>query len=124
MKQMKKWLCLLLAVTLLVAFTACGKDKGGSTDNGDSTATTTTTTTPQPSDGDELLPDEERDGSEELPFEIGGVRGNVLDYSMSIVGPGERAKNEWRIARERGLEIGAKVQVNTTWEASTCPTAG
>lgn len=57
----------------------------------------------------------------DMPFEIGGVRGNVLDYSMSITGPGERAKNEWRVARECGLEIGAKVQVNTTWEASTVP---
>lgn len=57
----------------------------------------------------------------DMPFAFGGVRGNVLDYSMSITGPGALAKNEWRIARERGLEIGAKVQVNTTWEASTVP---
>ena len=57
----------------------------------------------------------------DMPFEIGGVRGNVLDYSMSIVGPGELAKRQWQVARECGLEIGAKVQVNTTWEASTVP---
>lgn len=57
----------------------------------------------------------------DMPFCIGGVCGNVLDYSMSIRGPGELAKNEWNIARERGLEIGAKVQLNTTWEASTVP---
>ena len=57
----------------------------------------------------------------DLPFEIGGVRGNVLDYSMSIVGPGELAKKQWRLALECGLEVGAKVQVNTTWEASTVP---
>lgn len=57
----------------------------------------------------------------DMPFEIGGVKGNVIDYSMSIVGPGERARNEWRLARELGLEIGAKVQINTTWEASTVP---
>ena len=56
-----------------------------------------------------------------IPFEIGGVRGKVVDYSMSIVGPGERAEREWQIARECGLEVGAKVQVNTTWEASTVP---
>jgi len=57
----------------------------------------------------------------DMPFEFEGVGGNVLDYSMSIIGPGERAKREWRLARECGLEVGAKVQVNTTWEASTVP---
>ena len=57
----------------------------------------------------------------DIPFEIGGVKGNVLDYSMSIIGPGERAKKEWRLANKHGLELGAKVQINTTWEASTVP---
>ncbi len=57
----------------------------------------------------------------DMPFEIGGIKGNVLDYSMSIVGPGELAKKEWAVAREVGLEVGAKVQINTTWEASTIP---
>ena len=57
----------------------------------------------------------------DVPFCIGGVNGNVLDYSMSIPGPGELAKREWSIAKECGLEIGAKVQINTTWEASTVP---
>lgn len=69
MKIMKKALALLLALTLLLTFTACG-DK----EEGDSTATTTTTTTTTlPSDGDELLPDDQRDGSKELPFEIGSA---------------------------------------------------
>ena len=57
----------------------------------------------------------------DIPFEIGGVRGNVRDYSMSIIGPGEQAKEEWRIARECDHETAAKVQINTTWEASTVP---
>lgn len=57
----------------------------------------------------------------DVPFEIGGVRGNVLDYSMSIIGPGSLARREWDIAKRYGHEIGAKVQVNTTWEASTVP---
>ena len=56
-----------------------------------------------------------------IPFNIGGVDGFVKDYSMSIIGPGEQAKKEWSIAKKRGLEIGAKVQINTTWEASTVP---
>lgn len=57
----------------------------------------------------------------DMPYDIGGVRGNVIDYSMSIVGPGERAKKEWKIAKECGMQIGAKVQINTTWEGSTVP---
>ncbi len=56
-----------------------------------------------------------------IPFNIGGVDGFVKDYSMSIIGPGEQAKKEWSIAKKLGLEIGAKVQINTTWEASTVP---
>lgn len=58
---------------------------------------------------------------QDMPFEIGGVSGLVQDYSMSIVGPGDKARAEWRLARECGLSVGAKVQVNTTWEASTVP---
>lgn len=57
----------------------------------------------------------------EMPFEFGGYSGTVRDYSMGIVGPGERAKSEWKTARECGLETSAKVQVNTTWEGSTVP---
>ncbi len=56
-----------------------------------------------------------------VPFNIAGVTGEVHDYSMSIIGPGEDAKQEWKWAKECGLEIGAKVQVNTTWECSTVP---
>lgn len=57
----------------------------------------------------------------DVPFSIGGVSGRVLDYSMSIPGPGEKARGEWALAKELGHEIGAKVQINTTWEASTVP---
>ena len=57
----------------------------------------------------------------DVPFEIGGVKGRVLDYSISIPGPGEKAKGEWAIAKECGLETGAKVQLSTSWEASTVP---
>ena len=56
-----------------------------------------------------------------VPFEIGGVKGEVLDYSMSIPGPGETARRQWAAARKRGLETSAKVQINTTWEGSTVP---
>lgn len=56
-----------------------------------------------------------------IPFDIGGVKDKVIDYSMSIVGPGENAKTEWQTARENGLETAAKVQICTTWEAPTAP---
>jgi len=56
-----------------------------------------------------------------VPYEIGGVKGAVEDYSMGVIGPGERAKTEWRAAKARGLETSAKVQINTTWEGSTIP---
>ena len=64
-----------------------------------------------------LFSQSERD----IPFEIGGCKGNVVDYSMSIIGPGEVAKKQWESARNHGNEVGAKVQINTTWEASTVP---
>ncbi len=57
----------------------------------------------------------------DVPFRIGGVEGRVVDYSMSIIGPGDKAKSEWSVAKECGLEVGAKVQISTTWEASTVP---
>ncbi len=56
-----------------------------------------------------------------VPYCIGGVEGYVRDYSMGIIGPGERAKQEWEQARKCGLETSAKVQANTTWEGSTVP---
>ena len=74
MKTMKKALALVLALALLLTFTACGKEeKKEGTKTTQKPTTTTTTTTTQPDNGDELLPDDERDGSKELPFEIGSA---------------------------------------------------
>lgn len=56
-----------------------------------------------------------------IPYTIGGISDSIVDYSMSIIGPGERAKEEWSLAKELGLDTAAKVQINTTWEASTVP---
>lgn len=58
---------------------------------------------------------------EAMPFCIGGVKGNVLDYTMSLCGPGEKAKKMWKVAREQGLQMSAKVQMNNTWEMSVVP---
>ncbi len=56
-----------------------------------------------------------------VPTEACGVKGEVRDYSISKVGPGEIAKKTWRIARESGLKTMAKTQLNCTWEGSFTP---
>lgn len=58
---------------------------------------------------------------EAMQFCIGGVEGQVLDYTMSLCGPGEKAKKMWRAAREHGMQMSAKVQMNNTWEMSVVP---
>ena len=54
-------------------------------------------------------------------FTIGGIAGNISDYSMSIPGPAPLALDIWDYAKEKGHEVSAKVQVTTTWECSTLP---
>ena len=58
---------------------------------------------------------------EAVPTNVGGTPGAVLDYSISQVGPGERALGMWRRAIDRGLKAVAKVQLNNTWECSAVP---
>lgn len=58
---------------------------------------------------------------EAMHFCIGGVEGRVLDYTMSLCGPGEKAKKMWKVAREHGMQMSAKVQMNNTWEMSVVP---
>lgn len=55
------------------------------------------------------------------PFEKGGVKSAVGEYSISNVGPGPRALKNWAVAREAGLKCLAKVAVNCTWEMSVVP---
>jgi hypothetical protein len=56
-----------------------------------------------------------------LPIERGGVESIVGEYSLSAVGPGPRARRHWALARQRGLQTIAKVQLATTWELSAVP---
>lgn len=56
-----------------------------------------------------------------IPFERGGVKAKVGEYSMSVVGPGEYARNNWKAAKNAGLKTVAKVQFNNTWELSAVP---
>ncbi len=58
---------------------------------------------------------------EHLPFVRGGVETYVLDYSMSVVGPGEKALRRWQAAQKTGHKGMAKVQINNSWEMSAMP---
>lgn len=58
---------------------------------------------------------------ERLDTCVGGVAGVVRDYSISQPGPGQKALNIWRAARESGHETSAKVQINNSWEMSAVP---
>lgn len=55
------------------------------------------------------------------PVDRGGVKTAVGEYSMSVVGPGPRARLSWNLAREHGLASIAKTQFNNTWEISAVP---
>ncbi len=57
----------------------------------------------------------------DAPIVRGGVASKVDEYSISAVGPSERAAYRWSLARKYGLKTSAKIQVNTTWELSTVP---
>ncbi|MEO7653398.1 MAG: hypothetical protein ABIZ80_23310 [Bryobacteraceae bacterium] len=56
-----------------------------------------------------------------MPIERGGVRTEIGEYSISVVGPGPRAKAHWALARKAGLVAMAKTQFNNTWEISAVP---
>lgn len=58
----------------------------------------------------------------QMPVNIPADGANdIVDYSIAIVGPGEVAKNQWRKAKECGLETAAKVQISNSWECSSAP---
>jgi hypothetical protein len=55
------------------------------------------------------------------PIQRGGVETKVGEYSISVVGPGPRAKRNWELARKYKIATMAKVQFNNTWEISAVP---
>lgn len=57
----------------------------------------------------------------DLPIERGGIKSRVGEYSISSVGPGPRARRHWQMARDRGLQVVAKIQASNTWELSAVP---
>ena len=56
-----------------------------------------------------------------LPIERGGIKSTVGEYSISSVGPGPRAQEHWKAAKDRGMNAVAKVQLNCTWEIAAVP---
>ncbi len=52
---------------------------------------------------------------------IGGTVINVIDYSISVVGPGEYALSTWNHAHDGGHRAYAKCQFNNTWECAFVP---
>jgi hypothetical protein len=56
-----------------------------------------------------------------MPINRGGVATAVGEYSISTIGPGERARHNWELARARGMRTLAKVQCGNTWELSAVP---
>ena len=53
--------------------------------------------------------------------QIGDTETRVIDYSISVVGPGDFSKALWRHAAQSGHSCIAKVQLNNTWELSSVP---
>lgn len=56
-----------------------------------------------------------------IPIERGGTPSEVGEYSISVVGPGPRARRHWELAKARGLQTMAKIQAGNTWELSAVP---
>lgn len=52
---------------------------------------------------------------------IDGTETQVLDYSISVEGPGSYALDTWKTAHECGHGAFAKLQLNNTWEMSAAP---
>lgn len=56
-----------------------------------------------------------------IPIQRGGTASVIGEYSISVVGPGPRARKHWSLARARGLRTLAKIQAGNTWELSAVP---
>jgi len=56
-----------------------------------------------------------------LETECRGIKGTVVDYSISHPGPSEKTRKLWQIAQKRNMKIWAKIQINNSWECSAVP---
>ena len=57
----------------------------------------------------------------ELSIEKGGMKSQIIDYSISNPGPSEITKFMFKTAQESGLRCMAKIQTNNSWENSAAP---
>lgn len=57
----------------------------------------------------------------DLEIEKGGVKGKVIDYSISNPGPSEITLKTLKRAKELGHRIYAKIQASNSWECSAVP---
>lgn len=57
----------------------------------------------------------------DLDIEKGGVKGKVIDYSISNPGPSELTKKVLQKARETGHIVYGKIQASNSWECSAVP---
>jgi len=56
-----------------------------------------------------------------LPLEKGGVKSEVIDYSISNPGPSPLTKLSFAAAQKKGMRTCAKIQANNSWECSGVP---
>ncbi len=54
-------------------------------------------------------------------FVCGGVKSQIIDYSISKVGPSDISVKMLGYAKNKGHKIWAKVQLNNSWECSAVP---
>ena len=52
---------------------------------------------------------------------IGGVETSVIDYSISVEGPGDYALDTWSYAHKTGHKAFVKLQLGCTWEMAAVP---
>jgi len=57
----------------------------------------------------------------DLETDCRGIKGHIVDYSLSHPGPGPLAPRLWEYARRQGRRTIAKIQLNATWELSSLP---
>lgn len=56
-----------------------------------------------------------------LALNKGGIKSNLIDYSISNVGPSELTEKKLAYAQKLGHKVYAKVQVNNSWECAAVP---
>lgn len=54
-------------------------------------------------------------------FKRGGVQSQVIDYSISVIGPSDITVKTLAYAKSKGHKIWAKIQANTSWECAGVP---